>query len=553
MEVYVDDMLDKSLSKIDHISHLREAFEVLRHHKMMLNPAKYAFGVGFGNFLGHMVSKRGIEANPHDIKAILDMEPPRSIKEVQKLTGIILALGSPEDTLYLYLAVSEQAVSTVLVKEERKLQKTVYYLGEFDIKYKPQTAIKAQDLADFIVKCTINDQEVGGQEIVTPEEGEKDEETTLKEYWVLHFDGASKIKSSGAGLVLQSLDGFMIEYALELDFSTTNNEAEYEALIAGLGLARAVRAKNLKFCGDSRLAVAQVNGEFEAKDNTMAKEENTTADALSQFASSKIENYPRSIYFQVLKTSTIHVINLIAPVGVASCWIDPIKTHIEIGWLPDNAQETRKLLVRALRYVLIEGLLYKRSFVIPYLKCLRPLEADEVLKEVHEGIYGQFLGDRALAHKITRLGFYWPTIVADAKTYVKKYVRCREFREYCDNNSIKLHFTSVAHPQENRQAKVANRIIFDGLKKRVERLRNTWEDGFLPILWVYRTTCKVTIEATPFMLPYGAEVVVPLEITHGSPRIEAYELEINEEGMRLTLDPIDEVRDESSTHNAEHQ
>ena len=76
IEVYVVEILVKSLSKADHISHLREAFEVLRHHKMMLNPAKCAFGVGSGKILGHMVSKRGIEANPDNIKAILDMEPP---------------------------------------------------------------------------------------------------------------------------------------------------------------------------------------------------------------------------------------------------------------------------------------------------------------------------------------------------------------------------------------------------------------------------------------------------------------------------------------------
>ncbi|XP_074326994.1 uncharacterized protein LOC141664915 [Apium graveolens] len=182
-----------------------------------------------------------------------------------------------------------------------------------------------------------------------------------------------------------------------------NNEAEYEALIAGLGLARAMRAKNLKVCEDSRLVVAQVNGEFEAKDDTIAKyprvvkgiltqfdewyaehvprEENTMVDALSKFASSEIKNYPRSIYFQVLKTHTILVIDLIAPVGVARCWIDSIKTHLETGWLPNDAQAACKLPVRALRYSLIEGLLYKRSFFILYLKCLRPLE----VKEVHCG------------------------------------------------------------------------------------------------------------------------------------------------------------------------
>ncbi|XP_074327796.1 uncharacterized protein LOC141665711 [Apium graveolens] len=153
-----------------------------------------------GKFLGYMVSKRGIEANPNKIKSILDMEPPHSIKDIQKLTGRITALGK--------------------------------FISKFGDKFHP-----------FF--------------------------KTLK----------------------------------KLDFPTMNKEAEYEALIAGLGLARAMRATNLNVCGDSRLLVAQVNGEFEAKDDTMAKylrivkgiltqfdewyaehvprEENTTADALS--------------------------------------------------------------------------------------------------------------------------------------------------------------------------------------------------------------------------------------------------------------------------------
>ncbi|XP_074352052.1 uncharacterized protein LOC141691211 [Apium graveolens] len=206
----------------------------------------------------------------------------------------------------------------------------------------------------------------------------------------------------------------MIEYALKLDFPTTNNEAEYEALIAGLGMARAVRAKNLKVCRDSRLVVAQVNGEFEVNNDTMAKylrvvkgiliqfgewyaehiprEDNTMVDPLSKFALSEIKNYSRSIYFQVLKTPAIHVINLIVPIGVASYWINPIKTHLETRWLPDDAQEARKLSVRALRYSLIEDLLYKMSFIIPYLKCLRPLEVEEALKEAHDRICGKHLG-----------------------------------------------------------------------------------------------------------------------------------------------------------------
>ena len=67
-----------------------------------------------------------------------------------------------------------------------------------------------------------------------------------------------------------------------------------------------------------------------------------------------------------------------------------------------------------------------------------------------------------------------------------------EFRKYCDDNDIDLRFTSVAHPQANGQAEVGNRIILDGLKKRVEHSRRNWVEELLPILWAYRTTCKVT-------------------------------------------------------------
>lgn len=97
------------------------------------------------------------------------------------------------------------------------------------------------------------------------------------------------------------------------------------------------------------------------------RKENVKADALSKFASSEIENYDVSVYFQVLKTPSIDE-KLIAPIDIGGCWIDPIKVHLETGWLPSNAMEARKLLVRVLRYTLIEETLYKKPFVIPYLK-----------------------------------------------------------------------------------------------------------------------------------------------------------------------------------------
>ena len=93
MEVYVDDMLVKSIKDGEHIKDLQEAFATLRKHQMKLNPTKCAFGVASGKFLGFMVTQRGIEANPEKIRAILDMKHPSSKKEVQKLTGRVAALS----------------------------------------------------------------------------------------------------------------------------------------------------------------------------------------------------------------------------------------------------------------------------------------------------------------------------------------------------------------------------------------------------------------------------------------------------------------------------
>ena len=121
---------------------------------------------------------------------------------------------------------------------------------------------------------------------------------TSREYWILYFDGASKTKSSGTGLVLQISEGFKVEYALNQDFPTINNEAEYEVLLVGLGLDKALRDKNVgdknvKIYGDSRLVVSQVNGEYEARDETMIKYLRIVRATMTHFEECTIEDIPR--------------------------------------------------------------------------------------------------------------------------------------------------------------------------------------------------------------------------------------------------------------------
>ena len=93
MEVYVDDILVKSKEELAHLDDLKETFVTLKQYQMKLNLSKCVFGVGSGKFLGFVVSQRGIEANPEKVQAIINMASPKTIKEVQKLTGRIVALN----------------------------------------------------------------------------------------------------------------------------------------------------------------------------------------------------------------------------------------------------------------------------------------------------------------------------------------------------------------------------------------------------------------------------------------------------------------------------
>ena len=93
IEIYVDNMMVKSKVVSKHLGDLGSTFIFLRKHKLCLDASKCSFGVGSGKFLGYMVTHRGIEVNPDQIKAINDLKPLRNAKEVQKLTGMITALN----------------------------------------------------------------------------------------------------------------------------------------------------------------------------------------------------------------------------------------------------------------------------------------------------------------------------------------------------------------------------------------------------------------------------------------------------------------------------
>ena len=153
------------------------------------------------------------------------------------------------------------------------------------------------------------------------------------------------------------------------------------------------------------------------------REENTEVDTLAKEASATgaMDEFDEVQYVPSIDLPEVQQI------GNEENWMTPIVSYLKDGRLLEGKDEARKLRIRAARYVLMNEVLYKRGFSQPYLRCLASDEANYVLREVHEGACGNHSGARSLIHKVVRAGYYWPTVQADAKTYVKICDKCQRF------------------------------------------------------------------------------------------------------------------------------
>uniref|UniRef100_A0A2N9HN36 RNase H type-1 domain-containing protein n=1 Tax=Fagus sylvatica TaxID=28930 RepID=A0A2N9HN36_FAGSY len=387
VEVYIDDMLVKTKDEENHLDDLEETFRTLRQYHMKLNPNE---------------RQKSFE----ELKMYLTSPP-------------LLSPFKQSETLSLYLAVSPTAISSALIREEDGVQLLIYYaskafqgvderylameklalalvaaarklrpyfqahtiivltnhplckamnkpdatgrliqwaieLSEFDIEYCPRQAIKAQAFADFIAEFTVAEEESSQEK----SEGK----------WEVKINGSSVKGAGGVGIVFKMPKGHLLKHAVWLQYPTTNNEAEYKALLIGLRISQVLGATTLRVQSDSQLVVGQVNGEYEAKEDRMAKylglvknimtrfdevvlvqipqEQNTEADALAKLTSSE-DAINQQIKIQYSPSHTEEKMN---PIVVNNSWMTPITKYLKEGTLPTDVVEARKLKVRSARF-----------------------------------------------------------------------------------------------------------------------------------------------------------------------------------------------------------
>nr|XP_025684941.1 uncharacterized protein LOC112785716 [Arachis hypogaea] len=422
-------------------------------------------------------------------------------------------LGKPVvgEPLYLYLAITEEALAAVLVLKEGKVQQSIYFvskalqgaelryskleklalalltssrrlrqyfqghqvvvrtdqgirqvlqkpdlagrmmtwaieLSQYDLRYEPRHVIKAQAMADFLVEVT----------------GDPTVDTGTR--WKLHVDGASNQTSGGTGIILESPAGVIYEQSVKFEFPISNNQAEYEALLGGLILAGKVGATRLEVCSDSQIVTLQVNGSYQARDSLLQKylervkklskqfeevtvqhvprERNTRADLLSKLASTKLGTGNRSLIQGITKEPAVALhLTKISP-----SWMDSITDFLQNGKLPVGEKEAKALRREAAKYMIIQDQLFKKGLSQPLLKCIHPDQTDYVLREVHEGCCGHHIGGKALARKLIRAGYYWPSMMEDSKEFVKKCAKCQENANFQRALATELSLITSSRP-----------------------------------------------------------------------------------------------------------
>jgi len=314
--------------------------------------------------------------------------------------------------------------------------------------------------------------------------------------WVLSVDGSSNQQGSGAGVILEGPDGLLIEQALYFAFKASNNQAEYEALIAGMLLAKEMGAKGLFAKSDSLLVTGQVTGEYQAKDPQMAayleyvqvlkesfevfklvhvpREKNARADLLAKLASSSKGGRQRTVIQKTLKTprtitdktaeiqhigtsegtrrnhrsltqetrktprvSRYPVAGVIIPqvhqIEEGETWMTTYQCYLADRRLPVDTAEAQKVKKNSSKYTLIDGKLFRHGFTHPILVCVDGEQCTRIMAEQHEEICGSHIGGRSLSSKALCAGYYWPTMREDCTRYAQQ---CKQCQQHVDWHNV---------------------------------------------------------------------------------------------------------------------
>ncbi|KAG9450560.1 hypothetical protein H6P81_010525 [Aristolochia fimbriata] len=365
-----------------------------------------------------------------------------------------------------------------------RLAKWALLLSEFEINFIPQRAIKGQALANFLP-----DHPVPAEWELTEEF--PDEEIFLVEVlppWEMYFDGAAWRNGAGGGVLFVSPKKDLLPYSFVLTQICSNNEAEYQSILLGLGIAVEMQLPQLNIYGDSALVIKQLTGEFEVKKpelkplwryagellahipevslHYVPRSENGPADALAGIAASlaHLDEPPNRVPVceqwvipppaeEEIGEELTEEIEESLPVSASQNhtedWCEPIINFLRHSTLPVDLRERVQIRRNSLCAFLSTAYCHRRrSYEGLLLRCLSKQEGLQVLKEIHSGICGAHQAGPKLHLQVKRLGYYWPTMLRDAIEMARTCKPCQFHADYIHQPLEPLHPTVASWPFE---------------------------------------------------------------------------------------------------------
>nr|GEW58575.1 reverse transcriptase domain-containing protein [Tanacetum cinerariifolium] len=612
IEVYVNDLVVKSHTEAEMMRDVEETFCTLRKINMKLNPKKCSFGLAEGVFLGFLITPEGIKPCPDKTAAILQLPSPWTIKEVQSLNGKLAGLNrflfkSAKKSLPLFQTLKKCIKKSDFhwtAEAEQAFQQLKQHLSELSLLVAP----KIQEELVIYLSATYG----AISAVLMTERGMvqtsiyfisrvlqgPDLNYSLIEKLVLSLVFAAKRlrrfphRNAGGGLAgcggskdsRRTMDALLRRLIICGRFTASNNEAEYEVLVAGLRIAAQMGVKNVQVRVDSKLVANQVLGTYVVKEDNMIKYLEIVKGLVGGFTTFSISQVPRS------KNKKADALSKIASTSFA---------HLS-------------------------------------------KQAEYVIREIHEGSCSMHAGPRSVVAKAMRLGYYWPTIHKDARDMIRKCSDCQvhrpvtrhpqqhltpitalwpfykwgidiagpflegpgkvkklifamdyfmkwieakavatitgghvkkfvwdnivcrfgipgeiisdndkqfsdnPFKDWRDKLNITQRFASVKHLQSNGLVETANQSLGEGIKSRLGEGNRNWVEELSHVLWAHRTMIKSSHGDTPFSLTYGTEAVIPAEIRMPTYRTTTVDVVNIDEELHLNLDLLEERRERAA-------
>ncbi|GJS90676.1 reverse transcriptase domain-containing protein [Tanacetum coccineum] len=346
------------------------------------------------------------------------------------------------------------------------------------------------------------------------------------------------------------------------NYDATNNEAEYEALIARLKIAEQIGVENLQANVDSRLVANQVNGTYVAKETDMIqylekvktltsgfkafsikqvpRSENKKADALSKIASTSFAHLSKQVLVEELKEKkSINAVEVLAVVEEeGDTWMTPILKYLSDGTLPAEGKKARAVKRKSWRFSIINGILYKKSFLVHTIRRGKGL-ADWLLLANHAQ------GRKKVNSSMSRL----PSSQACPKEPSTK-IKPNHISMAVLQVGFGLPGEIISDNGKQFQDNPFKDCLGEGIKARLDERSKNWMEELPHVLWAHRTMIKSCNGDTPFSLTYGTEAVIPAEIGMPTLRTAEINLEENREALEINLDLLEERREQAAIREA---